>query len=50
MEVVVLMATWSNFPNPLGEVFEKVLNTDDLIPQKGWIVFGNLGVLINTVI
>ena len=28
---------WSNFPNPLGEVFEKVLNTDDLIPQKGWI-------------
>ena len=28
---------WSNFPDPLGEVFEKVLNTDDLIPQKGWI-------------
>jgi len=28
---------WSNFPNPLGERFEKVLNTDDLIPQKGWI-------------
>ena len=28
---------WSNFPNPLGEVFEKVLNTDDLIPEKGWI-------------
>lgn len=28
---------WSKFPNPLGEVFEKVLNTDDLIPQKGWI-------------
>ena len=28
---------WSNFPNPLGEIFEKVLNTDDLIPQKGWI-------------
>ncbi len=28
---------WSNFPNPLGEKFEKVLNTDDLIPQKGWI-------------
>lgn len=28
---------WSNFPNPLGEKFEKVLNTDDLIPEKGWI-------------
>ena len=29
---------WSNFPNPLGEVFEKVGNTDTLIPEKGWIV------------
>ena len=29
---------WSNFPNPLGEVFEKVENTDTLIPEKGWIV------------
>lgn len=28
---------WSNFPNPLGEKFEKVLNTDELIPEKGWI-------------
>lgn len=28
---------WSNFPNPLGEKFEKILNTDDLIPEKGWI-------------
>jgi len=28
---------WSNFPNPLGTVFEKVGNTDTLIPQKGWI-------------
>jgi hypothetical protein len=28
---------WSNFPNPLGEVFEKVENTPDLIPQEGWI-------------
>ena len=28
---------WSNFPNPLGEKFEKVENTPDLIPQKGWI-------------
>ena len=28
---------WSNFPNPLGDVFEKVLNTDELIPEKGWI-------------
>lgn len=28
---------WSNFPNPLGTVFEKVKNTDDLIPEKGWI-------------
>ena len=29
---------WINFPNPLGEKFEKVGNTDTLIPQKGWIV------------
>ncbi len=29
---------WSNFPNPLGKVFEKIENTDDLIPEKGWIV------------
>ncbi len=29
---------WSNFPNPLGEVFEKIENTDTLIPEKGWIV------------
>ena len=29
---------WSNFPTPLGEVFEKIDNTDDLIPEKGWIV------------
>lgn len=29
---------WSKFPNPLGSVFEKVENTPDLIPQKGWIV------------
>ena len=29
---------WSNFPNPLGEVFEKVENTPDLIPEYGWIV------------
>jgi hypothetical protein len=28
---------WSNFPNPLGTVFEKVKNTDDLIPEKGWV-------------
>lgn len=28
---------WSNFPNPLGEKFEKVENTDSLIPEKGWI-------------
>lgn len=28
---------WSNFPNPLGEVFEKVDNTPDLIPEVGWI-------------
>jgi hypothetical protein len=28
---------WSNFPNPLGEVFDKVENTPDLIPQEGWI-------------
>jgi hypothetical protein len=29
---------WSLFPNPLGEVFEKVENTLDLIPEYGWIV------------
>lgn len=29
---------WSNFPNPLGAVFEKVENTNTLIPEKGWIV------------
>jgi len=28
---------WSNFHSPLGEVFEKVENTPDLIPQEGWI-------------
>ena len=28
---------WSNFPSPLGEVFEKVENTIDLVPEKGWI-------------
>jgi len=28
---------WSNFPSPLSEVFEKVGNTDTLIPEKGWI-------------
>lgn len=28
---------WSNFPNPLCEVFEKIENTDDLIPEYGWI-------------
>ena len=28
---------WSNFPNPLGEVFEKVEDTPNLIPEKGWI-------------
>lgn len=28
---------WSNFPSPLGTVFEKVENSDTLIPLKGWI-------------
>jgi len=28
---------WSNFPSPLGTVFEKVVNTDTLIPEAGWI-------------
>ena len=28
---------WSNFPDPLGTVFEKIENTPDLIPEKGWI-------------
>ena len=29
---------WSNFPDPLGTVFTKVLNYKDTIPEKGWIV------------
>lgn len=29
---------WTNFPNPLGTKFEKIDNTDTLIPKKGWIV------------
>lgn len=29
---------WSNFPSPLGTKFKKVLNTNDLIPEYGWIV------------
>lgn len=29
---------WSNFPSPLGEVFEKIDNNPDLIPEYGWIV------------
>lgn len=28
---------WSNFPSPLGTKFEKVANTDELIPEPGWI-------------
>lgn len=28
---------WSNFPDPLDTVFERVLNTTDLIPEYGWI-------------
>lgn len=28
---------WSKFPDPLGDVFEKVINTDTLVPEEGWI-------------
>jgi hypothetical protein len=28
---------WSIFPDPLGDVFEKVPNTPELIPEEGWI-------------
>lgn len=28
---------WSNFPSPLDTVFERVLNTIDVIPEYGWI-------------
>lgn len=28
---------WSNFPNPLGTVFEKVKNEVNTIPKSGWI-------------
>lgn len=28
---------WSKFPSPLGTKFDKVENTDELIPQEGWI-------------
>lgn len=29
---------WSNFPDPLGTISEKVDNTPSLIPEEGWIV------------
>ncbi len=29
---------WSNFPDPLGTILEKVDNTPSLIPEEGWIV------------
>lgn len=28
---------WSNFPNPLPTIFDKVENTKTLVPKKGWI-------------
>ncbi len=28
---------WTNFPSPLGTKFEKVVNTDTLVPEEGWI-------------
>jgi len=28
---------WSIFPSPLDSIFEKVPNTPDLVPKKGWI-------------
>ena len=28
---------WSNFPNPLGTKFQKILNYKDTIPESGWI-------------
>lgn len=32
---------WSRFPSPLGEVFEKVKNTPNGVPQKGDLVIWN---------
>lgn len=34
---------WTNFPNPLGQVFEKVANTPSGIPQKGDIIIWGTG-------
>lgn len=35
---------WSNFPNPLGEVFEKVEYKNGVKPQIGWICIWNTNV------
>lgn len=32
---------WSNFPNPLGDYYEKVTNTPDVIPKIEWIPIWN---------
>lgn len=32
---------WSNFPSPLNQYYEKVVNTPDLIPQAEWIPIWN---------
>jgi len=32
---------WSNFPNPLGQYFTKVVNTPDGVPKRGDIVIWN---------
>lgn len=28
---------WTNFPSPLGDKFEKVEDTDTMVPEEGWI-------------
>lgn len=28
---------WSNFPTPLDTIFEKIENSAELVPEKGWI-------------
>ena len=35
---------WTNFPNPLGQVFEKVPNTPNGVPKKGDIIIWNSAV------
>lgn len=46
---------WSKFPDPLGTVLKRILNTPDLVPEEGWIAvwdedtgngYGHIGVVL----